>query len=768
MAEKRTPLDRYLSAGLLAGAVAIILLAGVRSALMDTGLGDFLEFLAGIAEGAAVVVVAVLALRIAARFLAPVQAGHLATLIGLVIAVTYVASTSPAEAWRTVIDRESWAWPLSVPDGLAAPSIGVVVAAFASVCGWFWMVRDRQSAPSAMHIGSLAALSLGLVAAALYVVVSLASDGRDPYPTEYRALANGALPPSSAVDPSSQGGHTVEVLSYGYGENARRPEFGRRRVLESRAVDATALLPEWDGIKKKMRERYWGFGLDAAPLNGLVWAPEGQGPFPLVLIVHGNHGMEEFSDPGYEYLGRLLASQGMIAVSVDENYINGSWSGDFRGKEMAARAWLLLEHLSLWRDWNSTADHRFERRVDMDNIALIGHSRGGEALPIAYTMNALSHHPDDATIRFDYEFSIRSLIAIAQVDQRYHRRLELEDVNFLALQGSYDSDEPAFHGMRQYNRLALSDDEYRFKAGVYIHGANHGQFNSIWGREDTRAPYAWRLNLAPLIAPEDQQQVAKVYVAAFLMTTLMGQDDYLPLFRDPRVGAAWLPDLPLVQQFMDSTFVPIANFEEDLDVLTGTAEGSIVRTQGLAVWREEELKHRDERPQGSSAVVLGWDAAQAASYEIELPRAFWASVDDRDAWLTFNVSGSTEKPADSEADDAEDTSADADDEPPVPEFVLEVESFDGAVRTLHSSDIAHLAPPLRVRYLKHEASNRAQYNDVWEPVLQYVEVPLDRLLDRSSDERGFRYLRLRLESSTPGVIIVDNIALRRPVLAREP
>ena len=42
------------------------------------------------------------------------------------------------------------------------------------------------------------------------------------------------------------------------------------------------------------------------------------------MIVHGNHLMTDYSDPGYEYLGNLLASRGYIVVSVDENFLNGS------------------------------------------------------------------------------------------------------------------------------------------------------------------------------------------------------------------------------------------------------------------------------------------------------------------------------------------------------------------------------------------------------------------------------------------------------------
>ena len=768
MTESQTPVQRFVAHGSRAAMAAVVVMMGARTALMDTGLGNVVEFLLGVVAGALAVTLFVWLARALATLLAPVGARPLATLLGLGAAIAFLATTPPAEIARTVLDVDGLEWPFGVPDGLAVPSVAVVVLAIAAVYGWFSVLRgDRERRVKVAHLGGLSVLTLGLVAAALTIVVRLSSDGNDPFPSDYRTLAEPAetLP---AADPSRAGPFEIERLSYGAGDSPRRPEFGARRLLESRTVDATALLPEWKGLKRRMRERYWGFGLDEAPLNGLLWAPREGGPYPLVLIVHGNHGMEEYSDPGYAYLGELLASHGMIAVSVDENYINGSWSGDFRGKEMPLRAWLLLEHLALWRDWNDTDGHRFADRVDMDNIALVGHSRGGEALPIAYTMNGLTHYPDDATVRFDYGFAIRSLVAIAQVDQRYHRRLAIEDVNFLALQGSYDSDEPAFHGLRQFNRTQLNADDYHFKAGVYVHGANHGQFNSIWGREDFSPPGSWLLNLAPLISADDQQQVAKVFVTAFLKTTLTDGADYSPLFRDPRAGSAWLPDLAYVQQFSDSTFTTIADFEEDLDVLTATAADATIRATGFAGWREEELKHRDERPQGSSAVVLSWHASEPATYEIELPAAFWQGVAVDDTWLSLSVSGSTEQPKSASDDDEDRDDGEKDDErePQAPKFVLEGEDFSGRRRSVASPDVAHLAPPLRVRYLKHEASNAEQYNDVWEPVLQYVELPLAELVEDDAEVAGLRYLRFRFDAAESGTAILDNVALRREPLAR--
>ena len=144
-------------------------------------------------------------------------------------------------------------------------------------------------------------------------------------------------------------------------------------TIKTKTVDASPFVsmePVSEGARKD-----WGFGLKKSPINGRVWYPEGDGPFPLVLIVHGNHDPLDYSDPGYGYLGELLASRGFILVSVDENFINGGLRGESDG-----RAWLLLKHLEEWKRWNDSAGGPFYHKVDMNNIALMGHSRGGEAV----------------------------------------------------------------------------------------------------------------------------------------------------------------------------------------------------------------------------------------------------------------------------------------------------------------------------------------------------------------------------------------------------
>lgn len=755
--------DFWLWAGRVA-LIAVVALFGLRAALMDTGLGNVVEFLTGLAMGGAVVALAVVLARLGAAAFQRVPTTALVLLGAALLAVVFYDNVTPAEFLRTLLDTDAWEWPLDRPAPLDVLSVFTLILGVAFAAGLFLLgIRKELPQFGTRKRAAIGGACIVLLLAAWFNVASLVSDGNDPFPTEYRPIS--ATPPDrlplqiAAPDPTRRGSHPFVSLSYGAGENERRPEFGDGRDLESRTVDASPLLPEWKGIKKRMREWYWGFGLEEAPLNGLFWAPEGDGPFPLALIVHGNHGMEEYSDPGYAYLGELLASQGIIAVSVDQNYINGTWSGDFRGKEMATRAWLLLEHLRLWRDWNETPGHRFAGRVDMDNIALIGHSRGGEAVSIAYAYNSLPHFPDDATVGFDYGFDIQALVAIAQIDHRYPRRVELEDVNFLALQGSYDSDESAFHGLRQFNRIALSDDEYRFKAGLYIHGANHGQFNSIWGLEDASPPAAWGLNLDPIIGSVSQQKVAKAYVAAFLAATLKDDLSYLPLFRDPRRAAQWLPDLIYVQQFTDSTFVPIATFEEDLDVTTATADDVELAAYGMTLWREEELKHRDERLQGSSGVVLGWNGAEWPVYGITIPPELLPDDMSGNSVLSLSITASTETPP--AEGDAEDEDADASsDEVAAPRFTIETRAADGSlISRKDSTDYANLAPPLKVRYLKSERLNKERYKADWEPILQTLEIPL---VDIGGDViPRIREILIIFDGEEPGVVILDDIGIRR-------
>jgi dienelactone hydrolase len=418
------------------------------------------------------------------------------------------------------------------------------------------------------------------------------------------------VPQLSAAAPGENGNFQFTTFTYGSGKDIRREEFAEGASYVTESVDGRAFLDNWKKLGGWWREKYWGFDAKELPINARVWMPEGKGPFPLVLVVHGNHSMQDFSDPGYDYLGEFLASRGMMLASIDENFINGSWTDVFGRleKENDARGWLLLEHLRVWDDWNKDDSHPLFGKADMDKIALMGHSRGGEAVGHAAMLNELDYYPDDATIKLGYHFNIRGIVAIAPIDGQYKpggTGTKFENVDYLTIHGAQDADVTSFAGAMQYERIKFTDSTYHFKSAVYISGANHGQFNTSWGDNDFGVTFKGILNLGQLMSASEQQAVAKVYIGAFLEATLNDKKEYLPLFADARTGKSWLPEAIYLSQFEDSNTRVWTDFEADFDVKT-LSDGGQLLGENLSVWRESEVD-MEYGEKGSRAVYLGWN-----------------------------------------------------------------------------------------------------------------------------------------------------------------
>ena len=231
-------------------------------------------------------------------------------------------------------------------------------------------------------------------------------------------------------------------------------------------------------------------------------------------------------------------------------------------------------------------------------------------MAVAAAFNELTRYPDDASVEFDYGFNIRGIVGIAPIDGQYtpaDQRTPLTDVNYFLLHGSHDGDVSSFSSDRQYKRLRFSGEEYRFKSSIYIYRANHGQFNSVWGDSDWGKPGAYLLNREEFITGEEQRQIAKVYIHAFLDVVIRENDTYLPLFRDFRTGEQWLPETYYINRFEDSETRYIADYDEDIDVTSATVAGGTISGEGLADWKEQDLQFRGNRGDRENQVVyLGW------------------------------------------------------------------------------------------------------------------------------------------------------------------
>ncbi|MFG1690721.1 alpha/beta hydrolase family protein, partial [Gemmatimonadota bacterium] len=653
-------------------------------------------------------------------------------------------------------------------------------------------------------ISGFAVGSLALVAGLIWLAIG----GSAAEPIRNAADETGILVPALDLpDPSGAGSFRVLSLTYGSGTDRHRPEFGSEVGLTTGPVDGTPFVDGWEGYVGWFRDRYWGFSVDSLPLNGRVWYPDGPGPFPLMLVVHGNHLAEDFSDPGYEYLGELLASRGLIVVSVDENFLNSTLTDVFSGLETEndARGWLLLEHLSVWRAWNDSPGNPFHGKVDLGNIGLVGHSRGGEAVSEAASFNRLSHYPDDATVPFDYGFDLRAVIAIAPVDAQYNptdRPTPIQDVNYLVLHGSMDGDVSSFVGQGTYERVEFTDGADWFKAAFYIHGANHGQFNTSWGRSDMGSPIDRFYNLDQIMPPEDQEKAAKVVISAFVEASLKGMDGYRTLFREPRTASHWLPETVYLSRFETAQDLTIASFEEDMDVATATLPGAQMEAAHLTVWREERVKGKWEQSFSTNAAFLGWDtidAGDTASYAITLTPSMVETGpetvlvfgladanedpnpgkeeeeeeedgDDGGGDEKANEEGDPEEPggaegAEGEGEEAEVDEDEEEDKPREPiDFTIQVWDATGQVAGLPLSSVSLLQPQIEVGLRKANFMDDGPKGEI---VLESFEFPLVlfREANPSFDPNTLTGFRFVFDLTEAGVIVLDGVAFREREIA---
>ncbi len=627
-------------------------------------------------------------------------------------------------------------------------------------------------------------INLSVVVASCLVLCSACATTVKLVPSDADVVLSRQL--LDAPNPARPGDFSVQRLYYGSGDDRRRPEFRDSVSLITESVDASKLVSL--GNSADERNGYWGFTPKEFPINGRVWYPVGPGPFPLVLIVHGNHNMRDFSDPGYGYLGELLASRGYIFASVDMNFINGGIRGENDG-----RGWLLLKHLQAWRGFNEDRETEFFGKVDLDRVSLMGHSRGGEAVGHAAAFNTLQFYPDDATLKFDFGFGIRSIIAIAPVDGQYlptGRKVPVENVSYMVFHGSHDGDVTSFHGLRQYNRVLFTDDESHFKTAIYVYRANHGQWNTVWGSHDNGRRSGRILALSALLDPEEQREFGKIYVSAFLDATLKDDKRYLPLFRDHRVVGGWLPKTMYITKFQESSFFPLATFEEDIDVTTAI-DGVALMGDSLSTWKENTVPLRSRNrastsaSQENQAVWLGWnnriagrDSADAvpARYtvglrDVTLPRAtgpettldfLLAPIKDTPGprkasadSVGGNVSGEPTEPDDR----APRGDTDSDDEKPPIDLSIEVRDRGGETGKVVLSRYGAIRRPLETHILRRGDIERSRFSELFEVVLQSYSI---RLADFQTENSRLNIhdivsISFVFDIAEAGTVIVDDI-----------
>ena len=500
---------------------------------------------------------------------------------------------------------EGWTWRVFLMGAIITAGTMLPVMSVWSVTrrGWRWAT------------GSCAAVSMLLCVS---LVLLFTADGfADDTIEEYLALTQGEIESVSAFDTSRAfGTHEVAILDYGPGE-----------ILEPETISLTSYMSRGDDLTGLYVDNYLDYDISEVPMRGRVWYPADAKNCPVLFIAHGNHSIMTESYLGYDYLGEYLASHGYVVVSVDQNSCN-MLSG-----ENDARAVLLLEHIGLLLSYNEDEANPLYGVLDSENIAIAGHSRGGEMVATAYLFNGYTHYPENAIVRFDYNYNIKSLIAISPTVNQYKpadHSVAVEDVNYLLLHGAADRDVTNFMGMSQYENISFSGAGEYIKSALYIAGANHGQFNSLWGEYDSTGVANSLLNTESLLSEEEQQTIACLFVKVFLDVTLRGDESCKTLLTDWEDYSAQLPETVYIQCHEESGFVAIADFEEDSEIATATMDGAKIYVKGVNWWTEELMDFAGRSAYDTHALRLRWQ--EMAEISLSIP-----TTDLTDMALSFDI-----------------------------------------------------------------------------------------------------------------------------------
>ncbi|WP_309650253.1 hypothetical protein [Nocardioides sp.] len=264
------------------------------------------------------------------------------------------------------------------------------------------------------------------------------------------------------------------------------------------------------------------------------------GPRPLVVFLHGRHevcylppgtegdlgpwpcaapALEIPSHLGYDYVQRLLATQGYASVSIRVNGINAQ---DFRLPDggAGARAEIVRAHLDHWVDL--AAAHQ----VDLDRVVLVGHSRGGEGV-------------DRASIRIglDAPYRVVGQVLLAPTDFGVQTAPYVPTVTVLPY---CDGDVSDLQGQKFTDvSRDLTTDDTSLKSSVLVMGANHNFFNTEWTPATAVAPAVddWfgadtegcGRKSPDRLSAAGQHRVGRTVVAG-AVRVFAGEQQFLPLY----------------------------------------------------------------------------------------------------------------------------------------------------------------------------------------------------------------------------------------------
>lgn len=226
-------------------------------------------------------------------------------------------------------------------------------------------------------------------------------------------------------------------------------------------------------------------------LNGVIAAPTaGDGPFPVVVVIHGTHPgcpvdemgvdrwpcapeVEQRNYSGFAYLVEALAAQGYVALAPNFNAEHTFGFGEPVPGERLRQVFDLTLQALAEAVAGGANDFGVELagRADLSRLALLGHSRGGEAAV------ALANDPELMAAGQGYG-PVAGVLLIAGAANFLDPWASVS-APLATILSACDGDVLDQTGQFFFEGPRLAPDQTEWAASAWLERANHNSFNTI-------------------------------------------------------------------------------------------------------------------------------------------------------------------------------------------------------------------------------------------------------------------------------------------------